>query len=177
MKMVLPLGRVYRHLEPGPVVLLTTSRAGRDNVMALSWQTMMDFEPPLVGLILSDRDFSFGLLKAARECAINVPTAELARAVVGAGNCSGRSVDKFARFGLTRTPASLIRAPLIAECYASFECRVADSSLAGKYGLFVVEVIKAWADPLIVNPRTLHHRGFGEFMVAGRTIRLPSKMK
>lgn len=177
MKKALPLGRVYRHLEPGPVVLLTTSRGGWDNVMTLSWQTMMDFEPPLVGLILSDRDYSFELLKETRECAINVPTAQLARAVVGAGNCSGREVDKFARFGLTRTAASLIRAPLIAECYASFECRVADSHHARRYGLFVVEVVKAWADPRVSNPRTLHHRGRGVFMVAGRTIRLRSRAK
>jgi flavin reductase (DIM6/NTAB) family NADH-FMN oxidoreductase RutF len=177
MKRAIPLGQVYRHLEPGPVVLLTTARGGRDDVMTLSWQTMMDFEPPVIGLILSDRDYSYGLLKAARECVINVPTVELADAVVGAGNCSGRTVDKFARFGLTRTPASLVRPPLIAECYASFECRVSDSSLAAKYGLFVVEAVKAWADPRAASPRTLHHRGRGVFMVAGRTLRLRSRMK
>ena len=45
----LPLGRVYRLLEPGPVVLVTTARKGRANVMTQSWHTMLDFEPPLVG--------------------------------------------------------------------------------------------------------------------------------
>ena len=32
-----PLSRVYRLLEPGPVVLVTTARAGRANVMPMSW--------------------------------------------------------------------------------------------------------------------------------------------
>ncbi|MDE2490749.1 MAG: flavin reductase family protein [Elusimicrobia bacterium] len=172
-----PLGEVYRLLEPGPVVLLTTARGGKANVMALSWQTMLDFEPPLVALVLGDRDWSYGLLRATRECAINVPTAELARAVVGAGNCSGRDVDKFARFGLTPAPASVVRAPLIAECCASLEARVVDARLARRYGLFVVEVVAAWADARAAHPRTLHHRGRGVFMVAGREIRLPSKMR
>ena len=177
VKKTLALGRVYRHLEPGPVVLLTTSRGGRDDVMTLSWQTMMDFDPPRAGLILSDRDYSFEILRETKECVINIPTAELARAVVGVGNCSGRTVDKFARFGLTRERAALVRAPLIKECYASFECRVVDASLARKYGLFVVEGVKAWADPRVRAPRTLHHRGRGLFMVAGRELRLRSRMK
>jgi hypothetical protein len=43
--------------------------------------------------------------------------------------------------------------------------------------LFVVEVIKAWIDPAVKNPRTIHHLGGGNFMVAGEKIKLRSKMK
>ena len=176
-KRSLPLGRVYRLLEPGPVVLLTTAHGGRANVMTLSWLTMMEFEPPLVGCVLGDRSFSFGLLRASRQCVINVPEARLARQVVGCGNVSGRRVDKFARFGLTALPASQVAAPLVGECFASLECQVVDSRWASRYGFFVLEVVRAWIDPAVAAPRTLHHRGRGEFMVAGRTIRLPSRMK
>ena len=90
-----PLSRVYRLLEPGPVVLLTTAEKGRANVMTMSWHTMMEFEPPLVGCVISDRNHSFGVLKATRECVINIPTVELAAQVVGCGNTSGRKLDKF----------------------------------------------------------------------------------
>ncbi|HMN66069.1 MAG TPA: flavin reductase, partial [Burkholderiaceae bacterium] len=64
----LALSKVYQLLEPGPVVLLTTARKGRPNVMTLSWHTMMEFEPPLVGCVVSDRNYSFAALKATREC-------------------------------------------------------------------------------------------------------------
>jgi flavin reductase (DIM6/NTAB) family NADH-FMN oxidoreductase RutF len=47
-KKSLPLARVYRLLEPGPVVLVTTARKVGANIMTLSWHTMMEFEPPLV---------------------------------------------------------------------------------------------------------------------------------
>ncbi len=55
MKKSFPLSQVYGLLEPGPVVLVTTAQKGRANVMTLSWLTMMDFEPPLVGMVMSDR--------------------------------------------------------------------------------------------------------------------------
>lgn len=41
-----PLSRVYRMLEPEPVVLLTTSGPVQPNVMTLSRDTMLDFGPP-----------------------------------------------------------------------------------------------------------------------------------
>jgi flavin reductase (DIM6/NTAB) family NADH-FMN oxidoreductase RutF len=176
-KKSLPLARVYRLLEPGPVVLVTTAGKERANVMAMSWHAMMEFEPPLVGCVISNRNFSFGLLKATKECVINIPTVQLAAKVVGCGNTSGRTVDKFRRFGLTPVPASRVRAPLIAECHASLECRVADARLVAKYNFFILEVLRAWVDPSRKNPRTIHHLGMGAFMVAGRTIKLPSRMK
>lgn len=171
----LPLARVYRHLEPGPVVLLTTARAGRANVMAMSWHTMLEFLPPLVGCVVSNRNYSYAALVATKECVIAIPTADIARQAVACGNRSGRRGDKFAAAGLTPVPATRVRAPLVAECYANFECRVVDTRMVRKYGLFVVEVVQAWIDPRAKDPRTIHHRGRGTFMFAGEVRRLPSK--
>lgn len=176
-KVDFPLSEVYGLLEPGPVALMTTAGKARPNVMAQSWHTMMEFEPPLVGCIVSDRNYSYGLLESSGECVIAIPTVELAGQVVGCGNCSGAETDKFAKFGLTPVPASDVGAPLIAECFANLECRVADGSMVERYGLFVLEVVRAWIDPAVKNPETLHHRGRGRFMVAGRTITLESNAK
>jgi flavin reductase (DIM6/NTAB) family NADH-FMN oxidoreductase RutF len=168
---------VYGLLEPGPVVLVTTARKGRANIMTMSWHTMMEFEPPLVGCVISGRNATFDALKATKECAINIPTQELAKQVVGIGNCSGRTLDKFARFGLTPVEAAQVQAPLIEECYVSLECRVADTRLVNRYNFFILEVVQAWVDTAVKHPQTLHHRGNGVFAVAGETIRLRSSMK
>jgi flavin reductase (DIM6/NTAB) family NADH-FMN oxidoreductase RutF len=145
--------------------------------MTISWHTMLEFEPPLVGCVVSQNDFSFTALNATRECALNIPTVELAAQIVGCGNATGAKVDKFAKFGLTPAPASLIAAPLIAECCANLECRVVDARMKNRYNFFVLEVVKAWIDPSNKAPRTLHHRGYGVFMVAGETIKLASRMR
>jgi flavin reductase (DIM6/NTAB) family NADH-FMN oxidoreductase RutF len=177
VKKSFPLSKVYGLLEPGPVVLVTTVHKGRANIMTLSWLTMMEFEPPLIGMVMSDRNYSFAALKATKQCVINIPTVELAAKVVAVGNSSGRRVDKFAAFGLTPRPARHVEPPLIAECYANLECRVTDARMANRYNFFVLEVLKAWIDPARKNTRTLHHLGKGRFVVDGRTITLPSKMK
>ena len=174
-KRPLPLSRVYRLLEPGPVVLVTTAHNGKMNVMTMSWHTMMDFEPPLVGCVISGRNYSFAALKATKECVLNIPSMKLAKQVVGVGNCSGNKLDKFKKFNLTPMPASMVVPPLIAECFANLECKVVNTRMVNKYNLFVLKVLKAWIDPGKKNPRTLHHLGRGAFMVAGRTIKLPSK--
>ncbi len=173
----MPLGKVYQLIEPGPVVLLTTSDRGRANVMTLSWHMMVEFEPPLVACVVSEADFSFAALRKTKQCVIAIPALSLAEKVVAIGNCSGRDVDKFATFGLTPLAAEQVAAPLIAECFANLECTVADTRMVKKYNLFLLEVVKAWRDPKQKNPKTIHHRGDGTFTVDGEIIKLKSKMR
>ena len=176
-KTAYPLEKVYGLLEPGPVVLLSTQRKGEPNVMTLSWHVMLEFEPPLVGCVVSNRNFTFEILRETQECVINVPTVELAKKVVACGKVSGRAVNKIRKYGLTLQPAAKVEAPMIVECYANLECRVADPRMVESYCFFVLQVAQAWIDPRIKWPRTMHHRGWGEFMVAGKRLKLPSKMK
>ena len=173
----LPLSKVYQLLEPGPVVLLTTARGGRANVMTMSWHMMVEFEPPLVACVVSSNNYSFAALRRSGECVIAIPALRLAPKVVKVGNSSGRDIDKFAAFGLTAVPAAQVAAPLIAECFANLECKVADTRMVRQYNLFVLEVCKAWVDPTQRNPKTIHHHGYGKFVVDGKTVRLKSKMR
>ena len=173
----LPLSKVYQLLEPGPVVLLTTVNKRRANVMTMSWHMMVEFEPPLIACVVSNGNHSFAALRSTRECVIAIPALRLASKVVKVGNASGRDIDKFAAFGLTPVPATRVAPPLVAECFANLECRVVDTRLTNKYNLFVVEVLKAWTDPAQKNPKTIHHQGYGRFVVDGKTITLKSKMR
>jgi len=177
VKQSLPLSQVYRLIEPGPVVMVTTASGRRANIMTMSWHMMIDFEPPLLACVISDRGYTFDILKKTKECVINIPTVELAKKVVACGNRSGRDTDKFKEFGLTPCTAACVHAPLIDECYANLECKVLDTRLATQYNIFIVEVVKAWIDRSQKNPRTIHHHGHGTFVVDGETIKLPFRMK
>jgi flavin reductase (DIM6/NTAB) family NADH-FMN oxidoreductase RutF len=176
-KTSLPLSRVYRFIEPGPVVLVSTMRGKKMNVMTMSWHMMVDFEPPIIACVMSNRDYSFGTLKKTGECVINIPTVELAKEVVAIGNTSGKEIAKFTKFGLTPSAAARVRAPLIDECYVNLECKVVDTTLLTKYGIFVLQVVTAWIDRSQKHPRIIHHQGNGRFVVDGEIIKLPSKMK
>jgi flavin reductase (DIM6/NTAB) family NADH-FMN oxidoreductase RutF len=173
----LPLSKVYQLIESGPVVMLTTARGGRANVMTMSWHMMLDFEPPLIACVVSSANHSFAALRATKECVIAIPARRLAAKVVKVGNCSGRDTDKFEAFGLTPVAATHVQAPLIKECFANLECRVTDTAMVRKYNLFVLECVKAWTDPKQKNPKAIHHQGWGKFVADGAVFRLKSRMR
>ncbi len=172
-----PLSKVYQLIEPGPVVLLATSGKNGPNIMTMSWHMMVDFEPPMIACIVSQGDYSFAALRKTGECVIAIPARKLAAKVVKVGNISGSDIDKFERFGFTPVPASRVSAPLVAECFANLECKVTDTTLVEKYNLFILEVLAAWIDPKQKNPKTIHHHGYGTFVVDGPAIKLKSKMR
>ncbi len=117
------------------------------------------------------------MLRASRQCVINLPTVEMLDAVVDIGNCSGAEVDKFAAFGLTALRGRKVDAPLIGECHASFECRLHDASRIARDGVFVWEVVAAHAATRPKHPRTVHYLGDGEFMVAGDIVSRRARFK
>lgn len=176
-KKSLPLSKAYQLIEPGPVVMVTTAQGGKANIMTMSWLTMIDFVPPILGCVMSDQNYSFQALKETKECVINIPTVELIKQVVGVGNTTGSKVDKFKKFQLTPEKAMLVQAPLIGECFANLECRVIDLKMATKYNLFILEVIKALSSASRKRQRTFHHCGNGVFVVDGDVIKVPSKKK
>jgi flavin reductase (DIM6/NTAB) family NADH-FMN oxidoreductase RutF len=170
----LPLGKVYQLLEPGPVVMLTTARKGRANVMTMSWHMMVEFEPPLIACVCSGANYSFEALRATGECVIALPARKLAAKVVKVGNATGRDIDKFKAFKLTPVEAEQVQAPLIKECFANIECKVVDRGMVNRYNLFILEGVQAWIDPKQKSPKTIHHHGYGKFVVDGATIKLKS---
>jgi flavin reductase (DIM6/NTAB) family NADH-FMN oxidoreductase RutF len=172
-----PLDEIRRFVEPGPIVLVSSAWKRETNIMTMGWHTMMSFSPALIGCYIWPENHSFAMIRKSKECVVNIPTVDLAQEVVGVGNTSGRDVDKFAEFGLTAIRGSKVRAPLIAECYASLECRVADSRMVNRYSFFILQVVKAHARATPRYPRTLHYRGGGIFMVSGKSVSFRKQFK
>lgn len=134
-KLDFPVSHIRRYLEPGPIVMVSSALGDRYNIMTMGWYTVMEFTPSLVGCVIADGNHSFDLIRNSRECVINLPTTSLTDVVVGIGNTTGAEIDKFERFGLTAQRAMRVKAPLIPECHASFECRILTWPLAAIFDL------------------------------------------
>jgi flavin reductase (DIM6/NTAB) family NADH-FMN oxidoreductase RutF len=169
-KLDFPVSQVRRYLEPGPIVMISSAFDDRRNIMTMGWYTVMEFTPSLVGCVIAGGNYSFELIRKSRECVINLPTTSLTDIVMGVGNTSGADVDKFEKFGLTARAATRVKAPLVAECHANFECRLADDALVDKYNFFIFEVVKAHVAKSPKHPETLHYTGDGVFMVSGKLV-------
>ena len=163
----LKLSKAFTLIEPGPVVLVTTTDGGRDNVMTISWTMVLDFTP-MFAITTGEWNFSFAALRKSRECVIAVPAVDLLDRVVGIGTCSGTDTDKFAKFRLTAVPAKVVKAPLIKECLANIECKVID--IVARHNVVVLEGVAAHIDSARKEKRMVHAVGDGTFIVDGRRI-------
>ncbi|MCD2518017.1 flavin reductase family protein [Massilia sp. G4R7] len=174
-KQEVPLHKIRRYLEPGPIVLVSSCWKGEQNIMTMGWHMVMEFSPSLIGCVIASSNHSFELIRKSRECVINLPTISLTDAVVGIGTHAGSKMDKFAHYGLTPEAIDGVQAPAIRECHAQFACRLHDDSLVDKYNFFIWEVVAARAAKTPKHPETLHYTGEGVFMVAGKVISRRSK--
>lgn len=171
------VSEIRRFLEPGPIVLVSSAYQGQSNIMTMGWHMVMGFSPSLIGCYIWDQNHSFAMIRKSKQCVVNIPTTDLINETIGIGNCSGATVDKFQEFDLTPAPGEMVEAPLIRECYANFECKLADGGQIAKHGLFIWEVVKAHVAASPKYPETFHYRGDGIFMLSGRSINLSKKFK
>jgi flavin reductase (DIM6/NTAB) family NADH-FMN oxidoreductase RutF len=170
-----PLNRAFTFFEAGPVLLVVTSLNGKHNVMTVSCHASLGFTP-IIGCSLGPWNHSYETLLQTGECVLSIPTVDMMEAVVDIGNCSGDSVDKFQKFGLTPLKGKKVDIPLIAESLANVECIVREKPTSGDYYLFIMEGVKAWYNPDREEKRTFHAKGDGTFIIDGETINLRHKM-
>jgi len=95
----------------------------------------------ILGIAIRKERYSHELISRTREYVVNMPTQAIAEQVWHCGRISGREVDKFQAAGLTPVPAAVVKAPLIAECPVSVECRVTGIQEIGDHDLFLGEAV------------------------------------
>lgn len=183
MRHDVPLPQAYRLINHGPTVLVSAAHGGRRNVMAAAWNTVFEFDPPRVGVVLDKSSFTRGLVEASGRFTLQVPCRDFADATFTVGSTSGHTLaDKIAHFGLATFAARTMDAPLLEGCIAWLECRVIpEPHVQQAYDLFVGEVFAAqadervftngrWRDEIPPGLATLHHVGGGRFFCAGSPL-------
>ncbi|MBF6599863.1 MAG: flavin reductase family protein [Dehalococcoidia bacterium] len=135
-----------RLLGGGPVVLVSTSWHGNQDVMPAAFVTPLSMDPPLIGVAVHPSRHSHDMIKFSEEFALSVPTRALLHHVQYLGSVSG--ID-LAKLELTRLPTfrgRRIDAPLLEGCIGWIECGVHDAYTIGDHTLFVGKVIAAQAE-------------------------------
>ena len=176
------LAKAYCLLNHGPTILVTSSHAGRQNIMAAAWNVPLDFDPPKIIVVIDKNTYTRELIEASATFAINVPCVAQIDTVQKVGTNSGRNLedtDKFAEYGLETFPAKEITAPLLKGCVAWLECKVIpEPHTQNTYDLFIAEVVAAYADERVFSDgrwhfegyddlRTIHHVAGGSFFATG----------
>lgn len=72
------LSRAYRILSHGPIVLVKSAHSNQRNIMAATWNTPLDFDPPKIAIVIDKKTYTRELIEASGTLAINVPCCDQA---------------------------------------------------------------------------------------------------
>jgi flavin reductase (DIM6/NTAB) family NADH-FMN oxidoreductase RutF len=145
--------RPNRPVYPTPAALITcANEGGRPNVLTLGEVFNISIARPVIlGIAIRKSRYSHELISRMREYVVNLPTQAISEQVWACGQMSGRDADKFQETGLTPVPASVVKAPLIAECPVNVECRVTGIQVIGDHDLFLGEAVAQHVDASLLD--------------------------
>jgi flavin reductase (DIM6/NTAB) family NADH-FMN oxidoreductase RutF len=143
----------HRPVYPTPAALITCAdEDGNPNVLTLGETFNISISQPVIlGIAIRKSRYSHTLISQTREYVVNLPTRAIAEQVWSCGRTSGRDVDKFEQTGLTPVPASVVKAPLIAECPVNIECQVIGIQVIGDHDLFLGEAVAQHVDEALLD--------------------------
>ncbi len=134
------LSGLYQHFPKVPVVV-TANAKGRDNAMAVGFHTPISFKPPLYGVALQPKHYTYQLIVDSKEFGVNFLPFEEAELIASVGGSSGREIDKFQRFNIGKDKPVKTAVPILKAAYAAYECKLVDDKGYGDHRFLVGEVV------------------------------------
>lgn len=128
-------------LAPIPPALVTVGTIEHPNVLTVAWTGILNTIPPKTYISVRKERHSYPMLLEYGEFVINLPSANLVRAVDFCGVRSGKDLDKFKEMNLTPVPAEKVSAPLISECPLQLECKITDSVDLETHTMFLADIV------------------------------------
>jgi len=134
------IGEFYHHYPK--VAAIVTARSGnKSNAMAAAWHSSISLKPPLYGVSISPKRFTYQLIVESKEFGINFMPFEASELVAAVGGSTGGELDKFQRFAITQDKPSRTRVPVLRDAYAAYECKLVDYRNYGDHVWFVGEIL------------------------------------
>lgn len=137
---------VHRIFYPVVPIIVTSQSRKRIGGMAAVSCMPISVNPPLVGISISPKNRTHGLVKTSGCFALNWLDAQDIAKVAYCGFVSGSGIkDKISASGFHTRPGKELSLPIISEAHATAECRVVDRFVLGDHDLFIGEVVVAYA--------------------------------
>jgi flavin reductase (DIM6/NTAB) family NADH-FMN oxidoreductase RutF len=145
-------------LAPVPAVLVSCADGDVTDLVTVGWTGTVCTHPPMAYISLRPERFSYDIIKNSGEFVINLPSADLVKAVDWCGVRSGKTEDKWAHCGLTPEPCpDLQYAPAVQQCPVSVACRLDRIVPLGSHDMFLAEVVAVHADEKYMDEKNRFH--------------------
>ena len=165
-------------VAPLPPVMVTVGDMENSNIITIGWTGITNTIPPKTYISVRPKRHSYNILKENGEFVINLTPSSLVKAADYCGIYTGAKVDKFKKCDLTKEEATEVKAPLIAECPLSLECRVTDVIPLGSHDMFLADIVAVNVDESLVDKEGKLHLdkaglvayAHGEYFELGKKI-------
>jgi flavin reductase (DIM6/NTAB) family NADH-FMN oxidoreductase RutF len=134
------IGKFSQHY-PKVTVIVTASALGKNAAMTAAWHSSISLKPPLYGIAIAPKRFTYQLITESREFGINFIPSEKASLAAAIGGTSGQQMDKFERFNIKKEKPLKTTAPILKDAYAAYECKLVDSKSYGDHIWIVGEIV------------------------------------
>jgi len=132
--------------RPERIVWAVAQYEDQRSICPLGWKMNTSGSPPMMAISVAPSRFTHDLIVKSGEFVLAWPGEDLAEATLFCGTRSGRNVDKFKEMGFTVTQGKHAKAPLIKECIANLECRLAGQMTSGDHTIFAGEILAVWVN-------------------------------
>ncbi len=126
---------------PIPAAIVTVGNVEEYGMLTVSWTGILATVPPKTYVSIRPSRHSHSILKDGGEFVINLPSADMARAVDYIGIYTGKKVDKFSKCALTKVKSKCVSPPTVAECPIAIECVVTEVISMGSHDVFVADIV------------------------------------
>jgi len=134
------IGKFSQHY-PKIAVIVTASAQGRNDAMTAAWHSSISLKPPLYGIAIASKRFTYQLIIESREFGTNFIPSEKASLAAAIGGTSGKKMDKFERFNIQKEKPLKTTVPILKDAYAAYECKLVDSKPYGDHIWIVGEIV------------------------------------
>jgi len=166
------LGKQFQYY-PRITTLVTAHAKGRDNAMAVAWHTPVSASPPLYGITVAPKRFTYQLISESKEFGINFLPFEVAELVAAVGGCSGNEVDKFQRFNIAKDKPVKTAVPILQAAYAAYECQLVDERDYGDHKFLVGKIVAVhWLKEVFTPEEQLDVNKVNPILYMGRDVYL-----
>lgn len=128
------------------VLVVSLDAKGIPNVMGVGWWCYLSAKPKLLGIAIAPERYTHSCIEHSKEFNLCFPSKEIALEAWQCGKISGRDVQKIEKYNLKTMPAKFVKAPLLADSAAAFECKLHSKFPAGDHTFFVGEIVACHGD-------------------------------
>jgi len=165
-------GAFFQH-RPVVATIVTTHARGKDNALAIGLHTLVSFNPPMCGIAIIPKRFTYQLITESKEFGVNFLPFEEVKLVCDVGSSTGRKIDKFQKFDIAKDKSVKTAVPILKNAYAAYECKLVDDRLYGDHRWLVGEIVAVhWLKEGYTPENTLDLDKVSPILFLGRNVYL-----